>query len=138
MLGGGDKSTQAKDIGEQLKYTRLNDGHSSQMNRKAFDLLVKARVLHKIPACDPSGLPLGATANQNKFKEFLKMESQKKMAMNSPYLFLFKSIRMLSSTDQPSELTGFYAMLPWLAAPHFAVVLRRRRASILAISRMST
>ncbi|MBT3387013.1 MAG: ATP-binding protein [Desulfobacula sp.] len=58
----------AKSIGEQLKYTRLNDGHSSQMNRKAFDLLVKARVLHKIPACDPSGLPLGATANQKKFK----------------------------------------------------------------------
>ena len=58
----------AKSVGEQLKYTRLNDGHSSQMNRKAFDLLVKARVLHKIPACDPSGLPLGATANQKKFK----------------------------------------------------------------------
>lgn len=58
----------AKSIGEQLKYTRLNDGHSSQMNRKAFDLLVKARMIHKIPSCDPSGLPLGATANQKKFK----------------------------------------------------------------------
>jgi len=61
----------AKSIGEQLKYTRLNDGYSSQMNRKAFDLLVKARVIHKIPACDPSGLPLGATANQKKFKASL-------------------------------------------------------------------
>ena len=58
----------AKSIGEQLKYTRLNDGHSSQMNRKAFDLLVKAKVVHKIPACNPSGLPLGATANPKKFK----------------------------------------------------------------------
>ena len=58
----------AKSVGEQLKYTRLNDGHSGQMNRKAFDLLVKARIVHKIPACDPSGLPLGATANQKKFK----------------------------------------------------------------------
>jgi len=58
----------AKSIGEQLKYTRLNDGHSSQMNRKAFDLLVKARMIHKIPACNPSGLPLGATANEKKFK----------------------------------------------------------------------
>lgn len=58
----------AKSIGEQLKYTRLNDGHSSQMNHKAFDLLVKAKVIHKIPACDPSGLPLGATANPKKFK----------------------------------------------------------------------
>jgi predicted AAA+ superfamily ATPase len=58
----------AKNVGEQLKYTRLNDGHSGQMNRKAFDLLAKAKVIHKIPACDPSGLPLGATANQKKFK----------------------------------------------------------------------
>ncbi|MCJ7601381.1 MAG: AAA family ATPase, partial [Desulfobulbaceae bacterium] len=58
----------AKSVGEQLKYTRLNDGHSGQMNRKAFDLLVKARVIHKIPSCNPSGLPLGATANQKKFK----------------------------------------------------------------------
>lgn len=58
----------AKSIGEQLKYTRLNDGHSSQMNHKAFNLLAKAKVIHKIPACNPSGLPLGATANLKKFK----------------------------------------------------------------------
>ena len=58
----------ARSIGEQLKYTRLNSGHSGQMNRKAFDLLAKAKLVHKIPACDPSGLPLGATANSKKFK----------------------------------------------------------------------
>jgi uncharacterized protein len=58
----------AKSVGEQLKYTQLNAAHSYQTNHKAFDLLVKARVLHKIPACDPSGLPLGASVNQKKFK----------------------------------------------------------------------
>ena len=58
----------AKSVGEQLKYARLNDGHSGQTNRKAFDLLVKAKLIHKIPACNPSGLPLGATANPKKFK----------------------------------------------------------------------
>ena len=58
----------AKSVGEQLKYTHLNDTNSGQLNRKAFDLLVKARVIYKIPACDPSGLPLGATANPKKFK----------------------------------------------------------------------
>ncbi len=51
-----------------MKYTKLNDGNSRQSNRKAFDLLVKARVLCKIPSCDPSGLPLGASAIQKKFK----------------------------------------------------------------------
>ena len=58
----------AKSVGEQLKYTHLNTAHSYHTNHKAFDLLVKARVLHKIPACNPSGLPLGATVNQKKFK----------------------------------------------------------------------
>ncbi|MBU1697722.1 MAG: ATP-binding protein [Proteobacteria bacterium] len=58
----------AKSIGEQLKYTRLNEGHSGQTNRKAFDLLARANVIHKISACNPSGLPLGATANHKKFK----------------------------------------------------------------------
>ncbi len=58
----------AKSIGEQLKYTRLSDASSGQTNRKAFDLLVKVGVIHKIPSCDPSGLPLGATANPKKFK----------------------------------------------------------------------
>ena len=57
-----------KKIGEQIKYTRLDEAHSGQMNRKAFDLLVKAKIVSKIPSCDPSGLPLGATANQKKFK----------------------------------------------------------------------
>jgi len=58
----------AKNIGQQLKYTRLNERYFSQMNHKAFDLLVKAKIIHKIPSCNPSGLPLGATANQKKFK----------------------------------------------------------------------
>ena len=58
----------AKSIGEQLKYSRLSRSYSSQMNHKAFDLLVKAKVITKIPASDPSGLPLGASSNQKKFK----------------------------------------------------------------------
>ena len=58
----------AKSVGEQIKYSKLNHGHSGQTNRKAFELLAKARIINKIPACDPSGLPLGATANPKKFK----------------------------------------------------------------------
>jgi len=58
----------ARSVGEQLKYTRLDEGHTGPTNRKAFDLLVKARVIHKIPACNPAGLPLGASANPKKFK----------------------------------------------------------------------
>ncbi len=49
----------------------MNDTSSGQTNRKAFDLLVKARVIHQIPSCDPSCLPLGATANPKKFKALM-------------------------------------------------------------------
>ena len=58
----------AKSVGEQLKYTRLDEIHTGPTNRKSFDLLTKARIIHKISACNPSGLPLGATANPQKFK----------------------------------------------------------------------
>ena len=58
----------ARQVGEQIKYTRLDDGHTGPTNRRAFDLLCKARVVHKIASCDPSGLPLGASANEKRFK----------------------------------------------------------------------
>lgn len=58
----------ARQVGEQLKYTTLDSQHSGQTNRKAFDLLCMARVLHKIPSASPAGLPLGASANQKRFK----------------------------------------------------------------------
>ena len=61
----------ARQIGEQIKYTRLDDSHTGPTNRRAFDLLRKARVIHKIPSCDPSGLPLGASANEKRFKAVL-------------------------------------------------------------------
>jgi len=61
----------ARHAAEQIKYTRLDDGHTGPTNRKAFDLLAKAKVIHKIPSCDPSGLPLGASANQKKFKALM-------------------------------------------------------------------
>ncbi len=61
----------ARYLGEQIKYTRLNPGHTGNTNKKAFDLLTKARLLHKISSCNPPGIPLGATANPKKFKSAL-------------------------------------------------------------------
>ncbi len=61
----------ARDVGEQIKYTRLDSSHSGPTNRRAFELLCKAHVIHKIMSCDPSGLPLGASANEKRFKAAL-------------------------------------------------------------------
>lgn len=58
----------AEMLGEQVKYSRLAEGFSNPTVHKAFDLLEKAKVLNRITASDPSGLPLGAGANHKKFK----------------------------------------------------------------------
>jgi len=58
----------ARQVGQQIKYTGLGDAHSGQPNRKAFELLCMARVLHKIPSARPAALPLGASANEKRFK----------------------------------------------------------------------
>jgi hypothetical protein len=58
----------ARQVGEQIKYTRLNDAHTGPTNHRAFDLLRKAQVIHKIASANPSGLPLGASANEKRFK----------------------------------------------------------------------
>jgi predicted AAA+ superfamily ATPase len=61
----------ARHVGDQIKYTRLDDSHCGPTNRRALDLLCNARVVHRITSCDPSGLPLGASANHKRFKAAL-------------------------------------------------------------------
>lgn len=58
----------ARSVGEQLKYVDLDDAHTGTTNRKAFDVLTMARLVRKIPTCNPPGVPLGATANPRRFK----------------------------------------------------------------------
>ena len=61
----------ARDVGRQIKYTRLAEGYSGPTTKRAFELLGKARVLAKVSAASPAGLPLGATASARRFKALL-------------------------------------------------------------------
>lgn len=58
----------AHSVGEQIKYTKMNDAHTGPTNRKAIGLLSKARIIHKIYNCSPSGLPLAVSVNASRFK----------------------------------------------------------------------
>lgn len=58
----------ARSIGNQVIYTRLSQNFSLKTNQKALGCLEKARVVHRIPSCDPSGLPLGGAANLKRVK----------------------------------------------------------------------
>lgn len=58
-------------IGQQIKYTGLTEGYSNPTIKKAFELLETARIFRKVKAASPAGLPLGASANDKKFKALL-------------------------------------------------------------------
>ena len=50
--------------GQQIMYSRLYEHATGKTNRKAFDLLCKAKLLNRIRSADPSGLPLGASCGK--------------------------------------------------------------------------
>ena len=58
----------AKSVGNQIIYTKLSDGFTSSTNKKAFDLLCLARLVHPIYVSSPAGLPLGASVSSKRFK----------------------------------------------------------------------
>lgn len=55
-------------VGGQLKYTELARGFSNPTTKRAFQMLETARLFKKVRAASPAGLPLGASASDNKFK----------------------------------------------------------------------
>jgi predicted AAA+ superfamily ATPase len=61
-------SSVASRIGEQIKYSQLAENYSNPTIKKAFKLLETARLFTKVRAASPSGLPLGASASEKKFK----------------------------------------------------------------------
>jgi predicted AAA+ superfamily ATPase len=58
----------ARNLGKPVKYSRLAQGYSHPTIKKALDLLCMARVVKKVPAANPSGMPLAAGASAGKFK----------------------------------------------------------------------
>ncbi len=61
----------ARSVGHQIKYTHLAEGYTVPTIKKAFNLLCTARVVSKVRAAGPAGLPLQAAANEKKFKALL-------------------------------------------------------------------
>jgi uncharacterized protein len=64
-------SSVARSVGRQIQYAKLADGYSNPTIKKAFDLLCLAGVIARVPAADPSGLPLGASASAKIFKALM-------------------------------------------------------------------
>ena len=58
----------SQQIGQQVKYSKLSDGFSNPTIKKAFDLLTTAKILTRVSATSPTGLPLAAQVNNKIFK----------------------------------------------------------------------
>lgn len=58
----------ARNVGNQVIYSRLTGGFSHHTNKRAFDVLRMAKIITRVPAASPSGLPLSATASDRKAK----------------------------------------------------------------------
>lgn len=61
----------ANGVGGQIKYTKLALDCSGPTAKAALELLIKARIIRKVPSADPSGVPLAAGARATKFKAVL-------------------------------------------------------------------
>jgi len=55
-------------IGQQIKYTTLDDSFTSPTIKKAFNLLETARLFKKVHATSAAGIPLLASASEKIFK----------------------------------------------------------------------
>ncbi len=58
----------AQKVGQQIKYSTLAEGFSNPTIKNAFELLETARIISRVSAASPAGLPLGASVSSKKFK----------------------------------------------------------------------
>jgi predicted AAA+ superfamily ATPase len=61
----------AKNTGKQIKYTQLSDEFTGPTNKKAFEFLQLAQLIHKVRMTSPASLPLAASASESRFKAIL-------------------------------------------------------------------
>jgi predicted AAA+ superfamily ATPase len=61
----------ARQLGKKFKFSELEGDYRKRELAPALDLLVKAGVLHRIYQSSGQGIPIGATANYDKYKLML-------------------------------------------------------------------
>jgi len=64
-------SSTAKNVGNQLKYSRLAENFTNPTIKKAFILLCQAQIINKVSSANPGGFPLGASASERIFKAIM-------------------------------------------------------------------
>ena len=82
----------AKNIGNQIKYTHLSESFSSPTIKKAFETLLNAKIIKKIPSLSNITPPLNLNISLKKFKTLLlDIGLWQHLSGMSDYLELMKS-----------------------------------------------
>ncbi|MCK4663462.1 MAG: ATP-binding protein [Bacteroidales bacterium] len=89
-------SSVAKSVGQQIKYTHLSESFSIPTIKKAFDLLSLSQLIKKIASTNPSGLPLGASASERKFKAIMLDVGIMQQVCNIPVDIEYQKTDLLS------------------------------------------
>lgn len=91
-------------IGSSFKYSRVHGEYRKRDLAPALDLLVKAGILHRIVHSDGYGIPLGAQANEEKFKIiFLDIALTQTLLGVSPNAWFLNGIETLINRGEILE-----------------------------------
>jgi hypothetical protein len=95
-------------IGQKVRWNRVNPAWKSTDLRKAFDLLERAGVVSGVRHSDGTGIPLGATADDDVFKALFLDGSLAQTAMGLPPLSLdaFRSARFVNEGMLAEQFVG--------------------------------
>jgi hypothetical protein len=61
----------ARNIGHQIKYTRLAPDYSGPTSKKAFDILNLSLLVHTVRSASPASIPLGSSVSESRFKALM-------------------------------------------------------------------
>ncbi|HOE81952.1 MAG TPA: DUF4143 domain-containing protein [Myxococcota bacterium] len=97
----------AASVGQQIKYSRLAPDSSGPQIKAALELLLQARILRKVKATDPSGLPLGAGAKESRFKLlFLDIGLWQQLRGVTPKEFLRQDLMAIHRGAMAEQFVG--------------------------------
>lgn len=112
-----------RQLGRKFVYSKVNRDIGSTPLKQALELLIKARVCHRISATAANGLPLGAEANE-KFSKMIMLDSGLCSASFGLSLHQLQSVddlTMINSGGMAEQLVG--QLLRTISPPYIPAAL---------------
>ena len=109
-----------RQLGGKFVYSHVNDSVASVALKQALELLIKARICHRVVATAANGLPLGAEAN-DKYSKILLMDCGLCNAFLGLTMFQLESVEELSLVNQGGMAEQLVGQLLRTLSPSYIV-----------------